>query len=78
MKSLSNLRYEGYTLLLNKPTGDHNVNCTSDVSQEFISYEEQRDQEVEEKICTFMCGKNCTAYDSDGQYQMKNVETEVE
>ena len=49
--------YEGYTLLLNKSSGEHKIMCTSEVAEDFIGQEELKGHGVEERFFTFMCGE---------------------
>ena len=55
MKSLSKMEYEGYTLLLNKSTGEHKIMCTSKVAEDLINQEKLKGHGIEERFFTFMC-----------------------
>ncbi len=57
MKSLSKLGYEGYTLLVNKSSGDYKMMCTSNLVEEFVTCESEQNRAVEERLFSFICGE---------------------
>ncbi len=57
LNSLSKLGYEGYTVIVNKGCGEHKVVCSSEVAEDFVSYEEEHNCPIEEKFFQYMCGK---------------------
>ncbi len=57
MKSLSKLGYEGYTLVVNKSSGDYKMMCTSNLVEEFVTDESEQNRAVEERLFGFICGE---------------------
>ena len=56
LSSLSKLDYEGYAVVLKKSTGEHKVLCSSDLAQNFVDLEEEKNCPIEEKFFQFICG----------------------
>ncbi len=56
MKSLSKLGYEGYTLLVNKSSGDYKMMCSSELTQEFVANEADQNHPLEERLFGLLCG----------------------
>ena len=54
MKSLSKLGYEGYTLLVNKSSGDYKLISSSELTQEFVANEADQNHPLEERFFGFI------------------------
>ncbi len=57
LKTLSKLDYEGFSVILNKKTGEHVVLCSFESADNFLSQEEEEKEEgLETRFFKFMCG----------------------